>query len=321
MTDPTRLDAFAEAITAARTTGQYADLEPAEQAFINTLGEIGPDLDRRTVGAAWMILGQLFATSLGQQPAHLQAEAAGRLLNVARFAGQRLYQGAPLAQPCPLPRPSGTACRFVAKGVMQETLDAMMRAHAAVYHPDATWPPNLDAIAPPPNCVVCGKALGIDGELWEVTKSGAMCPKCLKGWAESGEQAQRLAEALERRRAAQRPACSGCHRASRPFLAYSDGRTLCASCCLDRGYTTMNEVRQFNVHPTAPPLSEADLPSEDARGIVGRCVHCGKPIYVVGAEGEITGRLTTEGAYCDPCYKKLGGPGEDAAVEPGDAQP
>lgn len=96
--------------------------------------------------------------------------------------------------------------------------------------------------------------------------------------------------------------CAGCSRHARPFVAYTDGRTLCSSCCLDRGLTTVDQVREFENHPDAAPMPETHLPPEDARGIIGTCRNCGRPIYWVGDEGEITGRLTTDGAYCEPCY-------------------
>lgn len=141
-----RLDQFAEAIAQARATGTFGDAEAAEQQLLGVLLDIAPELDHTAVGAAWLVIGNLFRNNLDQAPAHLQGDAAINLMNLAQLAGQRLYAGAPLTHPCPIPRSNGTACRFTAKGSRQEVLDAMMRAHVDVYHPGRAWPPVGDAV-------------------------------------------------------------------------------------------------------------------------------------------------------------------------------
>lgn len=135
----TQLDKTAHAVAQARATGEFDHLKPQEDAFVEFLLDLAPDLDQHAVGAAWLILGQLIATGMAQHPEHLQPLAVGNLLNAARLAGQRLYSGAPLAQPCPILRSNGTGCRFTAKGARQDVLDAMMRAHVDVYHPGTPW--------------------------------------------------------------------------------------------------------------------------------------------------------------------------------------
>jgi hypothetical protein len=139
-----KLDQFAEAIAQARAAGSFGNAEPAEQQLLDVLLDIAPELDHTTVGAAWLVIGNLFRSNLEQAPPHQQGDAAVNLMNLVQLAGQRLYAGAPLTHPCPIPRSNGTACRFTAKGARQEVLDAMMRAHVAVYHPGQSWPPEPD---------------------------------------------------------------------------------------------------------------------------------------------------------------------------------
>lgn len=198
MTDTTRLDKLADGIASARATGQFAELEQQETAFVEFVLDIAPDLDRQTVGAAWLILGQLLATGLTQHPAHEQLQAVGGLLNAARLAGQRMYAGAPLSLPCPIPRSNGTACRFTAKAARQEVIDAMMRAHVDVYHPSESWPqveadepeglvhlPQLNAFGVPSDYALCDTGDGASPGGTLANNSGhANCEKCLN-WSDS----------------------------------------------------------------------------------------------------------------------------------------
>lgn len=134
MSNP-KLDQFAAAIADARASGVFAEFETGEQSLLDLLLDVAPELDTTTVGAAWLVIGNVLHSTLDQD------DPAIRLVNLVQLAAQRLYAGAPLAHPCPIPRSNGTACRFTAKGARQEVLDAMMRAHVDVYHPGRSWPP------------------------------------------------------------------------------------------------------------------------------------------------------------------------------------
>ena len=138
-----RLDQFADAIAQARATGTFGEFESGERSLLDLLSNIAPELDATTVGAAWLVIGNVFRDNLERTEPDLQGDGAIRLVNLLQLAGQRLYAGAPLTHPCPIPRSNGTACRFTAKGGRQEVLDAMMRAHVDVYHPGRAWPPEV----------------------------------------------------------------------------------------------------------------------------------------------------------------------------------
>lgn len=180
-----RLNQFADAIANARATGTFGDAEAAEQQLLGVLLDIAPELDHTTVGAAWLVIGNLFRSNLDQAPAHLQGDTAINLMNLVQLAGQRLYAGAPLTHPCPIPRSNGTACRFTAKGARQEVLDAMMRAHVDVYHPGRAWPPEADepGVHHFAKCERCTTPVGVyaDGstEGGVDTLAGVLCDRCV----------------------------------------------------------------------------------------------------------------------------------------------
>lgn len=147
-----RLDQFAAAVAEARTTNPaLAALTATEDQFIDAAMDIGAHLDRPTVGAAWLILGQLFSTNLANTPPEQQAGALAMLLNVARLAGQRLYVGdrLPVEMRCPFAFATGAPCTKTVKGGDEKQFDTYMRAHIWQAHPGATWPPEGEL--PPPD--------------------------------------------------------------------------------------------------------------------------------------------------------------------------
>ena len=139
-----RLDQFAAAVAEARNTNPaLAALSATEAQFIDAAMDIGGHLDRPTVGAAWLILGQLFGTNLANVPPEQQAGALAMLLNVAKLAGQRLYEGdrLPVEMRCPFTFATGAPCTKTVKGPNQERVDVLLRAHIWQAHPGETWPP------------------------------------------------------------------------------------------------------------------------------------------------------------------------------------
>lgn len=139
-----RLDQFAAAVAEARTTQPaLAALQPTVDQFIDTAMDIGAHLDRPTLGAAWLILGQLFGTNLASTPPDQQAGVLAMLLNVARLAGERLYTGTaiPVEMPCPFPYGTGAPCKSVIKAPNRERADVLLGAHVWQQHPGETWPP------------------------------------------------------------------------------------------------------------------------------------------------------------------------------------
>lgn len=146
-----RLDQFAAAVSEAReTTSALAALGGMESQFIDAAMDIGAHLDRETLGAAWLIAGQLLSQHVQSVPSEQQASTLGALLNVLKLAGQRLYVGErlPVEMPCPFPYASGAPCKTVIKAPNEERLDTLIRAHLWQQHPDATWPPKGEL--PPP---------------------------------------------------------------------------------------------------------------------------------------------------------------------------
>lgn len=143
-----RLDQFAAAVSEARDTNPtLAALATMEDQFLDTAMDIGSHLDRQTVGASWLIAGQLLTTHVQSVPPEQQAATLGALLNVLKLAGQRLYTGdrLPVEMPCPFPYMTGAPCKTVIKAPSQERADLMMGAHVWQQHPGETWPPKPEA--------------------------------------------------------------------------------------------------------------------------------------------------------------------------------
>lgn len=82
--------------------------------------------------------------------------------------------------------------------------------------------------------------------------------------------------------------CARCGEQKEPFNQFAWGGFLCRDC----------------VAASVAGVAHVTVPSQEARGIVGACRTCGKPVYSIGEEGELTGHITTDGIYCHPCYEK-----------------
>jgi hypothetical protein len=144
-----RLDQFAATIADARTQPNLAALADLEQQFLTGFHEVGAHLDPVQVGAAWMILGNLFAGFVGGLPQEQQG-CGPVLVNLARLAGARLYTGdrLPMEMTCPFTYGTGAQCKTVIKGSDEKQFDTHMRAHIWQHHEGATWPPEGEL--PPP---------------------------------------------------------------------------------------------------------------------------------------------------------------------------
>lgn len=136
-----RLDQFAAAIADARTQPNLAALADLEQQFLTGFHEVGAHLDRAQVGAAWMILGNLFAGYVGSLNPEQQG-AGPVLVNLARLAGARLYTGdrLPVEMRCPFTFATGAPCAKVITGSDEKQFDTYMRAHIWQQHPGEEWP-------------------------------------------------------------------------------------------------------------------------------------------------------------------------------------
>jgi hypothetical protein len=142
-----RLDQFAAAVADARATNPVvASLAAQEDQFISAAMDIGAHLDRQTLGAAWLIAGQLMGAHLQNTPPEQQAGALAMLLNVIKLAGEKLYtgNGLPITVACPYAYSGGAQCSTTRTAPNQERVDLLMRAHVAQNHPGEEWPPKPD---------------------------------------------------------------------------------------------------------------------------------------------------------------------------------
>jgi hypothetical protein len=172
-----RLDQFAASVAEARATNPaVAGLATQEDQFIDAAMDIGAHLDRQTVGAAWLILGQLMGTHLANVPPEHQASAVMTLLNIAKLAGERLYtgNGLPITVACPYAYGNGSQCSTTRTAPNRERLDVLLRAHVMQNHPGKEWPPPAEAGPQDEDaqlegstgeCPNCGTQVHLDGGL------------------------------------------------------------------------------------------------------------------------------------------------------------
>lgn len=143
-----QLDQLAAAVADARQQPNMVALAAMEEGFLNAYlqgSPFGGALDPLTVGAAWMIVGNLFASHINTMPED-QRSGPAQLANLARLAGQRLYTGdrLPVTLTCPYTYATGALCTTTRTGSTQEQADKLMGAHVWQNHPDKTWPPAED---------------------------------------------------------------------------------------------------------------------------------------------------------------------------------
>lgn len=134
------LDRATEAMAAMRSRPELAVLRAAEEYVVDQALKLAPELDRVTVGAAWLILGNILGQLAGEQPDVFDPAA---MVNLAQLAGQRFYSGTDLPRElhCPYVYESGAECKHTATAASDAVLDAMMAGHYATYHPGESWPP------------------------------------------------------------------------------------------------------------------------------------------------------------------------------------
>lgn len=143
-----QLDQLAAAVADARQQPNMMALAGMEEGFLNAYlqgSPFGNALDPLTVGAAWMIVGNLFASHINTMPED-QRSGPAQLANLARLAGQRLYTGdrLPVTIACPYTYATGAPCTTSRTGSTQEQADKLMGAHVWQNHPDKEWPPAED---------------------------------------------------------------------------------------------------------------------------------------------------------------------------------
>jgi hypothetical protein len=145
-----QLDQLAAAIADARQQPNMAALASMEEGFLGAYlkdSPFGSALDPTTVGAAWMIIGNLFASHINSMPED-QRSGPALLANLARLAGQRIYTGdrLPVTLACPYKYSSGAVCTTTRTGSTTDQADLLMGAHVQQNHPGQVWPP-VDADA------------------------------------------------------------------------------------------------------------------------------------------------------------------------------
>lgn len=162
-----RLDQFAAQITEARAnTPALAALDGEAQQLIDAALDIAGHLDPATLGAAWILLGQILFQRLQLTPPEAQPSTLGALFQAARLAGVRLYNGdqLPVEMRCPFTYGTGAPCKTVIKAPNAERVDVLLGAHVWQQHPGESWPPKpevyersispqalgVDELAPPP---------------------------------------------------------------------------------------------------------------------------------------------------------------------------
>lgn len=291
------LDRAAEMIGAQRNRPDLAALEPVEQAIIAKSVDFAPELDRRLIGAAWMMLGD----AIGQLSA-TGALRPDQVAVIAQLAGHRLYTETGREIPCPASFSSGAACKFVARSVHESVLDAQMRAHFSVYHPGATWPPEPEAEL----CDRCGKLpaeliVGTiskpDGTPGDVT---ALCFQCHRKaedttWikrAPGRVAASPPAEAPE-------PHCT-CGAAATLAVGYRgepEALLQCVPCA------TADPRPYFGHRDLADPAARIAYSRHAAEPIdrrhIEKCSRCTEPILM--SEADSDRHFTVDGVYCDRC--------------------
>ena len=117
------------------------DLAPIEPKFIAELLRQLNNTDHTLIGAILLTAGQLTASVINMLTPENKHHAGPIAVNLLQLAGQQLYMGKLThATGCPHPLATGQPCNYLAKADTQDQLDAVMRGHIALHHPDHTWP-------------------------------------------------------------------------------------------------------------------------------------------------------------------------------------
>jgi hypothetical protein len=117
-------------------------LEGYEAEIINLFTREYPGHGYRDAGTTLLILGQLFVDWVTKMPEAMQRQAPALIINMMRMIGQRLYDGdlPPIGLTCPFHYVHGAKCKYLAEGADATRIDAAMRAHVGLHHPDNEWP-------------------------------------------------------------------------------------------------------------------------------------------------------------------------------------
>lgn len=118
-------------------------LAEVEQKMLRAFAKAYPGL--RSVpdaGAALLVFSQLCADLVPKLPEAAQLNAGPLFINVGRLVGEALMSGrlAAAGLRCPFRYATGKECKYLAEATDQATIDAIMRGHVGLHHPDQTWP-------------------------------------------------------------------------------------------------------------------------------------------------------------------------------------
>jgi hypothetical protein len=117
-------------------------LEGYEAEIINLFTREYPGHGYRDAGITLLVLGQLLVDWVTKMPEAMQRQAPALIINMMRMIGQRLYDGdlPPIGVTCPFHYVHGAKCKYLAEGADTTRIDAAMRAHVGLHHPDNEWP-------------------------------------------------------------------------------------------------------------------------------------------------------------------------------------
>lgn len=149
-TNPLRIEtptlnqqAAALAQTRANNDPYVQDLAQIEPKFIAELLRRldTPGADHAVIGAVLLAAGQLAGQVVEMIRPEARQYAAPMITNLFQLAGQQLYMGRlDHATGCPYPLATGKPCNYLGKAETADQLDAVMRGHIAIHHPDHTCP-------------------------------------------------------------------------------------------------------------------------------------------------------------------------------------
>lgn len=139
------LDQLAADATSKRQGGDpvIAELEPALKSLYAEFQRLCGHLDDVTAGAALMVVGQLAAINLRDQPDDQKVNAAMRVPMMTLLLGAQLYTGsaAGVEVICPFTYLTGVPCGKTITSATKSHTERLMRGHVWQHHPGETWPP------------------------------------------------------------------------------------------------------------------------------------------------------------------------------------
>jgi hypothetical protein len=139
------LDQLAADATSKRQGGDpvIAELEPALTSLHAEFQRLCGHLDDVTAGAALMVVGQLAAINLRDQPDDQKVDAAMRVPMLTLLLGAQLYTGSAhgVEVTCPFTYLTGVPCGKTIVSATHSHAELLMRGHVWQHHPGETWPP------------------------------------------------------------------------------------------------------------------------------------------------------------------------------------